>query len=197
MALHPFITRGIVYDTDKQTACLYQTVDRLTANGYEQYVVVDVFRTAQGEYFYTLIGLNSQTVCTTQFIFDTVQPDFGFYADCSVPVILSKNFVERLIARTSDLPLDLAAEAALNPVDLTEHEAWENVLSNSAYLSRQAQIVEYSDKCIAIFTTDSNDARLLESICAKYNDKLTWQGRKVAGWIIPQSRRSVLSKIRS
>ena len=191
MALHPFITRGIVYDTDKQTAQLCQLVDRMTANGYEQYVVVDVFRTARGEYFYTLIGMNTRTVCTTQFIFDTVQPD------CSAPVILPKNFVERLIARTSDLPLDLAAEAALNPVDQTEREAWERLLSDCAHLSRQAQIVEYSDKCIAVFTADSNDARLLESICAKYNDNLTWQGRKVAGWIIPQSRRSVLSKIRS
>ncbi len=195
MALHPFITRGIIYDTEKQTARLYQAVDRLTGTGYEQYVVVDVFCTEDGEYFYTLIGMTTQTVYTTKFIFDTEQPDFGFYTDCSAPVILPKNFVERLIAQTSDLPLDLEAEAALNPVDLTNRETWERLLSDCAHLSRQAQIVEYSDKCIAVFTNDSNDVRLLESIQAKHNDKLTWQGRKVSGWILPKSRLSVLSEI--
>lgn len=195
MPLHPFILRGIIYDTEKQTARLYQVVDRLTGTGYEQYVVVDVFRTKDGEYFYTLIGMTTQTVCTTRFIFDTEQPDFGFYADCSAPVILPKTFIERLIAQASDLPLDLEAEAALNPVDLTNRETWERLLSACAHLSRQAQIVEYSDKCIAVFTNDSNDARLLESIRAKHNDKLTWQGRKVSGWILPKSRRSVLSEI--
>jgi len=174
---------------------LYQAVDRLTGTGYEQYVVVDVFRTEDGEYFYTLIGMKTQTVYTTKFIFDTEQPDFGFYADCSAPVILPKNIIERLIAQASDLPLDLEAEAALNPVYLTNRETWERILSDCAHLSRQAQIVEYSDKCIAVFTNDSNDVRLLESIQAKHNDKLTWQGRKVSGWILPKSRLSVLSEI--
>jgi len=200
MALHPFVTRGILYDTEKQTARLYQAVDRFAVSNTtgEQYVVVDVFLTVQGEYFYTLIGMKTRIVCTTKFIFDTAQlEDFGFYADCSAPIILPKDFVERLIARASDLPLDLAAEAALNPVDLTERKAWEGVLADSARLSRQAQVVEYSDKCIAIFTTDSNDVRLLKSIRAKYNDKLTWQGRKVVGWVISKSRQFELSKIRS
>ncbi len=197
MALHPFITRGIVYDTEKQTARLYQAVNRLAVGNTtdEQYIVVDVFRTVEGEYFYTLIGMTTLTVCTTKFIFDTAAAeDFGFYADCSAPVVLPKDFVERLIARASDLPLDLAAEAALNPVDLTEREESEQLLEK-AYLSPKAQIVEYSDKCYAVFTAEEHDAALLQFIGATKNDRLTWQGKKVSGWVVPKSHRERLARL--
>ncbi len=191
MALHPFITRGIVYDTEKQTAHLYQAVDRLTASGCEQYVVVDVFRTAQGEYFYTLIGTKTLTVYTTKFIFDTVEAeDFGFYADCSAPVILSKDFVYRLIARASDMAFD--PEEELRPIDTTVCEESEQLL-DMAYLSPKAQIVEYSDKCYAVFTAEEHDAELLQFIGAIKNDRLTWQGKKVSGWVVPKSRRERLA----
>jgi len=197
MALHPFITRGIVYDTEKQTARLYQAVNRLSVGNTtgEQYIVVDVFRNAEGEYFYTLIGMMTLTVCTTQFIFDTTEAeDFGFYADCSAPIMLPKSLVDRLIARASDLPLDLVAEAALNPVDLTEREESEQLL-DKAYLSPKAQIVEYSDKCYAVFTSEEHDAALLQFIGATKNDRLTWKGQKVPGWVVPKSHRERLARL--
>ncbi len=197
MALHPFITRGIVYDTEKQTARLYQAVNRLAVSNTtgESYIVVDVFRNAEGEYFYTLIGMTSLTVCTTKFIFDTTEAeDFGFYADCSAPVILPKSLADRLIARASDLPLDLAAEAALNPVDLTEREESEQLLEK-AYLSPMAQIVEYSDKCYAVFTAEKHDIDLLQFIGATRNDRLTWKGVKVSGWVIPKSHCERLARL--
>ena len=193
MALHPFITRGIVYDTEKQTARLYQAVNRLAVSNTtgELYVVIDVFRTAQGEYCYTLIGMTTLTVCTTKFIFDTAEAeDFGFYADCSAPVVLPKNLVNRLIARASDMAFD--PEEELPPMMVCEES---EQLLDKAYLSPKARIVEYSDKCYAVFTAEEHDAELLQFIGATKNDRLTWQGKKVSGWVVPKSRRERLARL--
>ena len=64
-------------------------------------------------------------------------------------------------------------------------------------LHRGALVVDYSAKALAIFTDEPSDVSVLERIKAKRNSSLTYQGRKVAGWIFPKYRQAQLAAVMS
>lgn len=64
-------------------------------------------------------------------------------------------------------------------------------------LHRGALVVDYSAKALAIFTDEPSDVLVLERIKAKRNSSLTYQGRKVAGWIFPKYRQAQLAAVMS
>lgn len=169
MALIPFITASS-YDTSRQTAQLYQVVDRLCLGdgSAEKCVVTGMSNDEFHGYTYTLIGLSTLKTFSTQFIRDERESCSGFSADMGYPVFLAESQV-------ADLCLRAAAERR--------------------FLNRAATIVEYSERCLAVFTSDPNDAAILERIRAKRNSCLTYQGRKVAGWIFPKYRQEQLAAV--
>ena len=55
----------------------------------------------------------------------------------------------------------------------------------------------YTYTLMAIFTDEPADVLVLERIKAKRNSSLTYQGRKVAGWIFPKYRQAQLAAVMS
>lgn len=180
MALIPFITASS-YDTSRQTAQLYQVVDRLCLGdgSAEKCVVTGMSNDEFHGYTYTLIGLSTLKTFSTQFIRDERESCSGFSADMGYPVFLAESQVADLCLRAA-----AAAEARA-----------ERAAAERRFLNRAATIVEYSERCLAVFTSDPNDAAILERIRAKRNSCLTYQGRKVAGWIFPKYRQEQLAAV--
>lgn len=180
MALIPFITASS-YDTSVQTAQLYQVVYRLSLGdgSAEKCAVTGICLDEQKGYTYTLIGLESLKTFFTRFIRDERDSCSGFAADMRYPVFLAESQMEDLRLR------------AIAAAEARDHQA----AAEGQYLNRSATIVEYSERCLAIFTSDANDVKILESIRAKRNLSLTYQGRKVAGWIFPKYRQEQLAAV--
>lgn len=177
MARILFCSKNHVYDTERQSGRLYQVVERFTIGDgrYEKCVVSDVKCDDNGEYRYTLIGLKTLEIYTTRFIFDESESASGFFADLNYPVFLAKEQVEAIKTR-----------AAAHRAEQEER--------TQRFLNRSTQIVDYSEKSLAIFSSDPNDVPILERIRAKRNNNLTWKGRKVAGWVFPKYRQEELPK---
>ncbi len=62
----------------------------------------------------------------------------------------------------------------------------------SEYLSENTCVGIYSERALIIYNNDRNDCRLLKSIGARFNPWLTWQGERIAGWILPKKRKDDL-----
>ena len=77
-----------------------------------------------------------------------------------------------------------------------EHESASGFFAQRR-LHRGALVVDYSAKALAIFTDEPSDVLVLERIKAKRNSSLTYQGRKVAGWIFPKYRQAQLAAVMS
>ena len=58
----------------------------------------------------------------------------------------------------------------------------------SEYLSENTCVGIYSERALIIYNNDRNDSSLLKSIGARFNPWLTWQGERMAGWILPKVR---------
>lgn len=181
MAQIVFLTTGIVYDTDKQTAQLHQVVERFMLGDSinEKCVISEVSFDERAGYTYTLIGVKSCRIISTRFIFDERAAASGVYADLEYPSFMAAEQVAQLAAR--------AATAEL------ERQRLETIAAQR--LHRGAMVVDYSEKCLAIFTNEPSDAAVLEHIHAKRNSSLTYQGRKVAGWIFPKYRKEQLAAV--
>jgi len=61
--------------------------------------------------------------------------------------------------------------------------------------STSFEVVNYSDKCIAIFGSTILIKDKLKEIGAKFNPYLNKQGVKTAGWVLPISKQSLLNAI--
>lgn len=171
-----------LYHTDKQVARVNQIVGYFTMARNVEYdaecVVTDVAVDANGEYWYTIVGLKSKRIYRHRFIWDSDNGAEGFSTSYKMPRFLDREQVEVI-----------KNEAAI----LAERERKQEEKRNR--FLHDARIVEYSEKCLAIFTDDANDAVLLASIHAKRNEHLTWEGKKVAGWIFPKYRKEELAAL--
>ena len=58
----------------------------------------------------------------------------------------------------------------------------------SKFLSENTCVGIYSERALIIYNNDRNDSSLLKSIGARFNPWLTWQGERMAGWILPKVR---------
>lgn len=58
----------------------------------------------------------------------------------------------------------------------------------SKLLSGTIHVGSYSERALIIYNNDKDDCRLLKSIGARFNPWLTWQGERIAGWILPKAR---------
>lgn len=58
----------------------------------------------------------------------------------------------------------------------------------SKFLSENTCVGVYSERALIIYNNDRNDSSLLKSIGARFNPWLTWQGKRMAGWILPKVR---------
>lgn len=183
MAQVVFFSKGIVYDTDKQVVQLHQVVERfmLDASPCEKCVVTGIEFAQTVGYTYTLVGLKSKNTYTSRFIFRECDSANGFYADFECLTYMAAEQVETVVA-----------QAAI----VEERHRQEAVIANQR-LHRGALVVEYSEKALAIFTEEPADVQILERIKAKRNSSLTYQGRKVAGWIFPKYRQSQLAAVMS
>ena len=59
----------------------------------------------------------------------------------------------------------------------------------------QFEIVDYSEKAIALFGDTKEIKDLLKAMGGKFNPRLTYNGSKRAGWIFAQSKRGELNRI--
>ncbi len=64
--------------------------------------------------------------------------------------------------------------------------------SRSKFLSENTCVGSYSERALIIYNNDKSDCRLLKSIGARFNPWLTWQGERIAGWILPKKRKDDL-----
>ncbi len=64
--------------------------------------------------------------------------------------------------------------------------------SRSKFLSENTCVGSYSERALLIYNNDKSDCRLLKSIGARFNPWLTWQGERIAGWILPKKRKDDL-----
>lgn len=181
MARIAFPSKGIIYDTDKQTGQLHQVANRITlgSGSCEKCVVVEVVHNDRVGYSYTLVGLKTLVRFSTRFIFDERDSASGVIADLEYPSFMAADQVEALIARAMAASLERERLAAIA----------------ARRLHRGALIVDYSEKALAIFTDDPADAAVLEHIRAKRNPSLKYKGRKVAGWIFPKCRQEQLAAV--
>lgn len=181
MARIPFFSKGVVYDTTHQVVRHCQVVECFSLGRTlpEKCVVSEVLCDAQGEFRYTLIGLKTLSIHTTRFIFSDQDTAIGVYVDLAYPVFMAPEQVAGLAVRAA-----AAAEA---------HRKAEE--RQQAFLHRGVEVVDYSERCLAIFTSDPNDALILERIRAKRNSGLVWQGRKRAGWVFPKCRQEQLAAV--
>ncbi len=62
----------------------------------------------------------------------------------------------------------------------------------SKFLSETIHVGIYSERALIIYNNDKSDCRLLKSIGARFNPWLTWQGERIAGWILPKKRKDDL-----
>ena len=176
MAQVALLTKGIVYDTSRQVVTLHQVVERFMLGDSlcEKCIVTEIMFDEHAGYTYTLIGLKSLRNFRTHFIFDEHESASGFFADLAYPTFLAAEQVEEVIARAAAAEKQRREEAA-----------------------RGALVVDYSAKALAIFTDEPSDVLVLERIKAKRNSSLTYQGRKVAGWIFPKYRQAQLAAVMS
>ena len=181
MARIPFFSKGIVYDTPQPVVqpCQVVMYFSLAQALPEKCVISEVSCDDQGEFRYTMIGLKSLSIHTTRFIFSDEDTALGAYADFTYPVFMTSEQVKELAAR--------AAAVAEERRRAEERKR--------AFLHRGVEIVDYSERCWAIFTSDPNDIVVLECIRAKRNSGLVWQGRKRAGWIFPKCRQEQLASV--
>lgn len=181
MAQVALFSKGIVYDTDKQTAQLHQVVDRFTLGDgiSEKCVITEVFYTPEDGYLYTMIGLTTFQTLSTRFVFSSEDSAIGIFADLDRSIYMDAAHVPAVVAQ--------AAEAEL----LRQQRA----TKEQRFLHPSAVVVEYSEKCLAVFTMEPSDKQLLEGIRAKRNPSLNYQGRKAPGWIIPKCRQQDLAAI--
>ena len=127
-------------------------------------------------YTYTLIGLKSLRNFRTRFIFDEHESASGFFADLAYPTFLAAEQVEEVISRAAAAEKQRREEAAI-----AQRRLHRGALA----------------KALAIFTDEPSDVSVLERIKAKRNSSLTYQGRKVAGWIFPKYRQAQLAAVMS
>lgn len=59
----------------------------------------------------------------------------------------------------------------------------------------QFEIVDYSEKAIALFGDTKEIKDLLKAMGGRFNPRLTYNGGKRAGWIFTQSKRGELNII--
>jgi len=57
----------------------------------------------------------------------------------------------------------------------------------SKFLSETIHVGSYSERALIIYNNDKDDCSLLKSIGARFNPWLTWQGERIAGWILPKT----------
>ena len=183
MAQGALLTKGIVYDTSRQVVTLHQVVERFMLGDSlcEKCIVTEIMFDEHAGYTYTLIGLKSLRNFRTHFIFDEHESASGFFADLAYPTFLAAEQVEEVIARAAAAEKQRREEAAIA----------------QRRLHRGALVVDYSAKALAIFTDEPSDVSVLERIKAKRNSSLTYQGRKVAGWIFPKYRQAQLAAVMS
>lgn len=140
-------------------------------NQYEECFVDEVVYNFD-HYVYKVIGLRSYRPYLTTHIDNPV-------GDSYKPILLTE--VE-------------AAEVRLKAMEVDYFKNY-SVAPQARYLTTGAVIASYSEKCLVIFTSNPSDVTLLQTIHAKRNDHLTWQGVKQSGWIIPKCRQADLTKL--
>ena len=138
MARIAFPSKGIIYDTDRQTGRLHQVAERFTlgSGSCEKCVVVDVELDDRSGYSYSLIGLKTLERFSTRFIFDERDSASGVIADLEYPSFLAADQVEEVIARAAAAKLERERLASIT----------------NRHLHRGILIVDYSEKALAIFT---------------------------------------------
>lgn len=171
---------GVLYDKECQVARRGQRIKWFPIGTaiLQECVVVRVDHDGQG-YRYELIGLTSWERMTTRIILDETQATNGFYADLTYPSFVPEDVLVQIETR---------AQAA-------EEERCRKAEIDRQFLHRGVIIVDYSERSLAIFTEDPQDAEILERIRAKRNQHLTYQGQKVAGWIFPKCRQAELAAV--
>lgn len=181
MAQILFFSKGLIYDTTRQTGQLYQVVERFTIGDghYEKCVITEITLDESQGYVYTMVGLSSFTTYTTRFVFDERDSVAGVYADLEYPAFMRSAQVDEVVAKAAEVAQERQRKAALA----------------SQRLHRGAVVVDYSERSLAIFTDEPADAIVLEQIRAKRNPGLTYQGRKVAGWFFPKYRQEQLATV--
>lgn len=181
MARIPFFSKGVVYDTTHQVVQLGQVVEYFSLGQTlpEKCVISEVFRDERGEFRYTMIGLKSLLIHSTRFVFSDRDTAIGAYADLAYPVFMAPERVKELAAHAA-----VATEARRRAEERKRE-----------FLHRGVEVVDYSERCLVIFTSDPNDVVVLERIRAKRNSGLVWQGRKRAGWIFPKCRQAQLAAV--
>lgn len=171
---------GVVYDTEKQVARRGQRIKWFPIGSalFQECIVVEVSHDVRG-FCYTMIGLKTWERMTARIILDETQATNGFYADLTYPSFVPEDVLVQIEAR---------AEAA-------EEERRRKAEIDRQFLHQGVIIVDYSERSLAIFTEDPQDAEILERIRAKRNQHLTYQGQKVAGWIFPKCRQAELAAV--
>lgn len=66
---------------------------------------------------------------------------------------------------------------------------------NLQFPTLQFELVDYSEKAIALFGDTKEIKELLKAMGGKFNPRLTYNGGKRAGWIFKQSKRGELNTI--
>lgn len=171
---------GVLYDREQQVVRRGQRIRWFPiGDGVPQECVVVLVTHDDRGYRYELVGLKTWERLTTRIILDETQASSGFYADLTYPSFVPEDFLVQIEARAQAAEEELRRKRAID----------------RQFLHRGVIIVDYSERCLAIFTDDPKDVEILERIRAKRNKNLTYQGQKVAGWIFPKCRQAELATV--
>jgi len=86
-----------------------------------------------------------------------------------------------MAARLRQLEIEREQNFGDAPVDTVSKQ------KPSKFLSETIHVGSYSERALIIYNNDKDDCSLLKSIGARFNPWLTWQGERMAGWILPKT----------
>jgi hypothetical protein len=166
------------YDTAKQAVEKYQII---RMNGYEEdrYVVYDITEGNSG-LIYKLINLRTRKFGQC----DLIRPlsekfGIGYYYDDANPQFMD------------------AFEVAILQNEATYRAEAEQDAANAIpeRVAGDFQIVDYSEKAIAVFGDTRPLKDPLKALGGRFNPKLTHEGEKKAGWIFSRSKEQELRNL--
>ncbi|MCM1219235.1 MAG: ORF6N domain-containing protein [Lachnospiraceae bacterium] len=91
-----------------------------------------------------------------------------------------------MAARLRQLEIEREQSSCKAPADMAPKR------TPSKFLSDNTCVGVYSERALIVYNNEKSDCRLLKSIGARFNPYLTWQGERMAGWILPKKRKDDL-----
>lgn len=170
-------------DTDIQTVAVNQII-QMEGYSYDRYVVYEIYKNEWGVY-YKLINIRTKDlqVC------DMIRPlsekfGIGYYYDEANPQFMDGFEVAILLEEAQT-----KAKAEANEPEKERTEV-EEVKKEG---KEGCTMVEYSDKAIAVFGDTKSIKEELKVMGGRFNNRLTFNGQKIAGWIFPKSKEQRLA----